>query len=132
MAYIGPIAETADTVTLRREDFDTLIAAAEDTSDRRALAAFDTMVKRQGVEAVRADSLTIEEVMQIAEGMSPIRVWRKRRGLTARALAETAGISPVYLSEIETGKKPGSAVAIVALAKALGVDASDLLPEVGG
>ena len=132
MAYIGPIAETADTVTLRREDFDALIAAAEDTSDRRALAAFDTMVKRQGVEAVRADSLTIEEVMQIAEGMSPIRVWRKRRGLTARALSETAGISPVYLSEIETGKKPGSAVAIVALAKALGVDASDLLPEVGG
>ena len=132
MAYVGPIAETADTVTLRREDFDALIAAAEDTSDRRALAAFDTMVKRQGLEAVRADSLTIEEVMQIAEGMSPIRVWRKRRGLTARALSETAGISPVYLSEIETGKKPGSAVAIVALAKALGVDASDLLPEVGG
>ena len=132
MAYIGPIAETADTVTLRREDFDTLIAAAEDTSDRRALAAFDTMVKRQGLEAVRADSLTMEEVMQIAEGVSPIRVWRKRRGLTARALSEIAGISPVYLSEIETGKKPGSAVAIVALAKALGVDASDLLPEVGG
>jgi len=132
MAYIGPIAETADTVTLRREDFDTLIAAAEDASDRRALAAFDTMVKRQGLEAVRADSLTMEEVMQIAEGVSPIRVWRKRRGLTARALSEIAGISPVYLSEIETGKKPGSAVAIVALAKALGVDASDLLPEVGG
>ncbi|MBC9210057.1 helix-turn-helix domain-containing protein, partial [Roseomonas aerophila] len=128
MAYIGPIAETADTVTLRREDFDALIAAAEEASDRRALAAFDTKVKRQGLEAVRADSLTIEEVMQIAEGMSPIRVWRKRRGLTARALSETAGISPVYLSEIETGKKPGSAVAIVALAKALGVDASDLLP----
>ncbi|MBC9209524.1 helix-turn-helix transcriptional regulator, partial [Roseomonas aerophila] len=128
MAYIGPIAETADTVTLRREDFDALIAAAEDTSDRRALAAFDTMVKRQGLEAVRADSLTMEEVMQIAEGVSPIRVWRKRRGLTARALSEIAGISPVYLSEIETGKKPGSAVAIVALAKALGVDASDLLP----
>ena len=131
MAYIGPIDETADTVTLRREDFDALIAAAEDTSDRRALAAFDTMVKRQGLEAVRADSLTMEEVMQIAEGVSPIRVWRKRRGLTARALSETAGMSPVYLSEIETGKKPGSAVAIVALAKALGVDASDLLPEVG-
>jgi len=131
MAYIGPIAETADTVTLRREDFDTLIAAAEDASDRRALAAFDTKVKRQGLEAVRADSLTMEEVMQIAEGMSPIRVWRKRRGLTARALSEIAGMSPVYLSEIETGKKPGSAVAIVALAKALGVDASDLLPEVG-
>lgn len=131
MAYIGPIAETADTVTLRREDFDALIAAAEDASDRRALAAFDTKVKRQGLEAVRADSLTMEEVMQIAEGVSPIRVWRKRRGLTARALSETAGMSPVYLSEIETGKKPGSAVAIVALAKALGVDASDLLPEVG-
>jgi DNA-binding Xre family transcriptional regulator len=131
MAYIGPIAETADTVTLRREDFDALIAAAEDASDRRALAAFDAKIERQGLEAVHADSLTMEEVVQIAEGASPIRIWRKRRGLTARALSEAAGISPVYLSEIETGKKPGSAVAIVALAKALDVDASDLLPEVG-
>lgn len=131
MAYIGPIAETADTVTLRREDFEALIAAAEDASDRRALAAFDAKVERQGLDAVRADSLTMEEVMQIAEGASPVRVWRKRRGMTARALSEAAGISHVYLSEIETGKKPGSAIAIVALAKALGVDAGDLLPEVG-
>lgn len=57
--------------------------------------------------------------MQIAEGVSPIRIWRKRRGMTARAPSGAAGVSHVYLSEIGTGKKPGSAVAIVALAKAL-------------
>ncbi|MBO1081719.1 helix-turn-helix domain-containing protein [Roseomonas haemaphysalidis] len=129
MAHIGPLAETADTVTLRRADFEALVAAAEDVADRASFAAFEARVARDGMAAVKADSLTLQEAVRILdEGESPVRVWREKRGLTGRALAAAAGVSPVYLSEIENGKKPGSAAAIVALAKALQVDAGDLLP----
>lgn len=37
-----------------------------------------------------------------------IGVWREYRGLTMSALAEAAGISQSYLSDIENGKKDGS------------------------
>jgi DNA-binding Xre family transcriptional regulator len=127
MEHIGPIAETADTVTLRRQDFDALVTAAEDASDQRAFAVFDARVARDGWAAVAADALTLREASRIADGESPVRVWRERRGLTARALATAAGINAAYLSEIEAGKKPGSAAAIVALGRALNVDAGDLL-----
>jgi ribosome-binding protein aMBF1 (putative translation factor) len=129
MAHIGLIAETAETVTLRRKDFEALIAAAEDAADRRTFAAFDARVAQEGLPAVREDSLTLEQVSRIADGESPVRVWRERRGLSGRALAAAANISPAYLSEIEAGKKPGSAAAIVGLAKALRVSAGDLLPQ---
>jgi hypothetical protein len=75
---------------------------------------------QDGLPAVLKDSLTLEQASRIADGESPVRVWRERRGLSGRALAVAADINPAYLSEIEAGKKPGSAVAIVGLAKALG------------
>jgi hypothetical protein len=130
MAHIGLIAETAETVTMRRQDFEALIAAVEDVADRRAFAAFDARVAQEGLPAVFEDSLTLEQACRIADGESPVRVWRERRGLTARALAAAAAINPAYLSEIEAGKKPGSATAIIGLAKALRVDAGDLLLQI--
>ena len=39
---------------------------------------------------------------------SPVKILRKFRGLTQKSLAERAGISRPYLTEIETGKKDGS------------------------
>jgi transcriptional regulator with XRE-family HTH domain len=46
--------------------------------------------------------------------------------LSGRALADRAGISTAYLSQIETGKKPGSFDAIAKLARAFEVDIEDL------
>ena len=53
---------------------------------------------------------------------SAIRIIRKFRGLTQKDLAEQAGISRPYLTEIETGKKDGSMRAMRAIASALNVD----------
>jgi transcriptional regulator with XRE-family HTH domain len=55
-------------------------------------------------------------------------VWREHRCLSARALASRAGISTAYLSQIETGSKPGSFDAMAKLSRALGVDMEDLEP----
>ncbi len=52
---------------------------------------------------------------------SPIRILRKHRGLTQAELADHAGLSRPYLTEIETRKKQGSVKAIRALAETLDV-----------
>ena len=52
---------------------------------------------------------------------SPIKVIRKFRGMTQGDLAEAAGISRPYLTEIETGRKDGSIRALKSIAGALDV-----------
>jgi transcriptional regulator with XRE-family HTH domain len=61
-------------------------------------------------------------------GESPVRVWREHRGLTLGELALEAELAPSHVSEIETGRKPGSVVAFGKLARALGVTIDDLVP----
>ena len=47
--------------------------------------------------------------------------------MTRKRLAEAAGIDPVYLSQIETGKRTGSLRTLAAIARILDVDPGDLL-----
>jgi transcriptional regulator with XRE-family HTH domain len=69
-------------------------------------------------------------VYAILDGANPIRVWREHRGLSQQQLAETAGISKPYLSQLEAGKREASQRVIRRLAKALRVDLDDLIrPE---
>ena len=74
------------------------------------------------------ERIPVSLVDRLAEGEHPVRVWREHRGASLRALAETAGISPALLSEIETGRKEGSIRTLAALARALRVEVDDLLP----
>ncbi len=59
----------------------------------------------------------------------PVKILRKYRGLTQMDLANAAQISRPYLAEIETGKKAGSIAALKALAAALAVNISLILPD---
>ena len=47
--------------------------------------------------------------------------------LTQRELAEQAEVSPSYLAEIETGKKPGSAAALRKLSRVLAIPMENLV-----
>jgi transcriptional regulator with XRE-family HTH domain len=124
---IRVLAETTDTVTIGRSDFEALVQAAEDAEDLIALAAHDTEEDRLGRDAARRDYLTADEAERLLEGESPIKVWRNKRRLSQRALAAAAGIQPGYLAEIETGKKPGSVDALHRLSVVLGVPMQDLM-----
>lgn len=57
-----------------------------------------------------------------AKKTSPVKIIRKHRGMTQEQLADKAGISRPYLTEIETRRKDGSVRAIKALAQVLAVD----------
>ena len=56
-----------------------------------------------------------------------IRRARQERSQTLKALAEQAGLSGVYLGEIERGKKYPSAPMLERLVAALGLELSDVL-----
>lgn len=73
----------------------------------------------------------------------PEPLWREALGRNLRAIreeqggrlvdiADRAGISPQYLSEIERGRKEPSSEMIAAVSGALGVDLADLLLGIAG
>jgi DNA-binding XRE family transcriptional regulator len=128
MNAIHPIAQTTDTVTLSRADFEMMLEVLEDAADIAALQTAEARETEIGKQAARADYLPDELVMRLIEGEHPVRIWREHRGLSAKALAEIAEVGRSYLVEIEGGKKPGSVAAYRRLASALGVTVDDLLP----
>lgn len=66
--------------------------------------------------------------MDLQETMGAVlRRVRQERSLTIKALAGQAGLSVVYLGEIERGKKYPSAPVLERLAASLGLEMSDVL-----
>jgi DNA-binding XRE family transcriptional regulator len=68
-----------------------------------------------------------EVIYAILDGENPVRVWREYRGLTQQQLADAAGISKPYLSQIESGKRKGTTEVVVAIAEALKLSLEDLV-----
>jgi len=96
-----------------------------------AMAEILEDIEDAGLYRARAGEPTIphEVVEAIHKGVHPVRAWRTHRRFTLQQLAE-AGRMPVgYLSEIETGKKPGSIAAYKSLARALGTEIDMLVAE---
>lgn len=92
----------------------------------------DTIAAERIMARVRAGEETwpAELVYELWETDSRIRTFRNYRGLTVSALAEAAGISQPYLSEIESGKKTGSVDVLKRIATALRLDLDDLVVDV--
>ena len=111
-------------VVLSRGDYDALVRLAEIAEDLEDLGAVEAY--KQRVAAGEEESVPSEFVDRLIDGESPIRVWRDFRGLSSKELANAAGISAAYLSEIETGKKEGSISVFRNIAKVLRVDLDDL------
>jgi ribosome-binding protein aMBF1 (putative translation factor) len=118
----------ADTVTMSRAEYEALVEAAEDAEDLAHLAAQEERERVLGVGAARRDHLPGELVKRMLAGERPVRLWREQRGLKLGQLADRARIAPSYLSEIESGRKPGSVAALGKLARALGLSIEDLVP----
>ena len=103
-----PVREAKDTITFSRWDWDALIESMEDAEDLAAVNARRAHEAAVGKSEARRDYLTGDEVRRLLDWESPVKVWREKRGLSQRALASQAGVSPSYLAEIETGREPGS------------------------
>jgi transcriptional regulator with XRE-family HTH domain len=90
-----------------------------------------------------ADIIRIHPDRAPAPEQEPAPLWREALGRSLRTareerggrlvdVAERAGISPQYLSEIERGRKEPSSEMIAAVTGALGVDLADVLVGIAG
>lgn len=108
-------------VTIPREEYDRLPAAAEDLAD---LQSYDRT--RAALAAAEDELIPMEYANRLLNGENALRVYRDLRGITQAALAEKAGVNRVTVAEIETGRKRGSVATLRALAGALSVSLDDL------
>jgi DNA-binding XRE family transcriptional regulator len=97
-------------------DYLRLLEAFEDKADAAVVAEF-----HEAYRAGREFLVPAEILRRELAGESPIRLWRDHRGLTQQELADRAGISKPYLSQIESGKRQGTVETLVAIARALDV-----------
>lgn len=111
-----------DFVALPRAAYDELVEAAENAADIAAIIRFE-----QRLAAGEEELVPSEVVDRILSGENLVRVWREHRGLTVAALAEKAGITQPYLSQIETGKREGTLQTMKRIAEALKLGLDDLV-----
>lgn len=113
-------------VVLSKEEFD-LMAANQFDEDAETVRIY-----RESMAAIeRGDDIALPEAVwdRLEARESPVRVLRDFRAMTQKELAEAAGISQSYLSEIERGTREGTLSTIKALAKALAVPLSVLTED---
>jgi DNA-binding XRE family transcriptional regulator/PHD/YefM family antitoxin component YafN of YafNO toxin-antitoxin module len=103
-------------------EYERLVEAAEDLADVRT---YDEAMRRLASgedELVPADT-----VNRILDGENALRVWREYRGLTVKQLADKAGVSAPFVSQIETGQREGSVETMRKLAGVLNISLDELV-----
>lgn len=103
--------EDAELVALTPRHYDELIERAENAA---AVAAYRRTRKEEAFPAELLD--------QMLAGETPLRVWRRHRGMTQQELANKIGISKSHLSEVESGKSEFSQSTLRKAAKAMDID----------
>ena len=80
-------------------------------------------------DAKRSDeeSFPLEVANRLLAGESAVKVFRNYRGLTQKQVAQKVGVHPVYISQIETGKRTGSAKTLARIAEVLKIDIDELI-----
>lgn len=100
--------------------FERLMSSAEDMDD---IALYDAAMAADDGTRIPA-----EVAHPILDGLHPIKAWRDYRKLTLQALADKAGISKPFLSQIENRKRVGTIAVLTAIARTLDVPV-DLLMD---
>jgi DNA-binding XRE family transcriptional regulator len=95
------------------DEYERLIEACEDAGDIQAI---------QEHVAEPGEMIPGEVVDRLIDGENAIQVWREHRGLTQKALADAAGISKGYLSQLESGSREGTVTVLQRIAKVLNID----------
>jgi len=103
-------------------EYERLVEAAEDLADVRA---YDEATRR--LASGEDELVPAELVNRILDGENALRVWREYRGLTVKQLAEQAGVSAPFVSQIENGQREGSVETMRKIAGVLKVSLDDLV-----
>jgi DNA-binding XRE family transcriptional regulator len=101
-----------------------LVEQTELLEDIRDFDRISAAIERGEEELIPADV-----VYAILDGVNPIKAWREYRGLTQQQLADAAGISKPYLSQIETGRRKGTTEILSAIAKTLNISLDEIIEK---
>ena len=104
------------------EEYERLLADVEMLHDIRA---YDKV--KQALAVGEEELIPDYMVGQLLDSENPIRVWREYRALTQAKLARAAGISTAYLSQLESGKRVGTADVLSRIARSLNVTVDDII-----
>ncbi len=105
--------------------YETYVKLVEQAEMLQDIRDYDST--RAALERGEEELIPGEVVYALLDGQNPIRVWREYRGLPQVQLAQAAGISVPYLSQLESGKRKGSTEVLTAIAKALKLSLDDIV-----
>src|SRR3546814_10090560 len=109
--------------SLPEDEYRRRLEVVEDREDRDAASQAEER-RKAGEEYIPAS--VVDKLMA---GESPLKVWRRYRGLTQAELASRIDISKMTVSGMENGTRSGSIKVWRSLAKTLNVSLDDILPE---
>jgi hypothetical protein len=104
---------------LARKDYEALVAKAAEADEDIGTARLVARARRE--VAGGATLLPKEVVDRLAQGENPVRVLREWRGKTQQQLALEGGLTQGYLSDIENGRRRGTALRLRGVSNALKV-----------
>jgi Helix-turn-helix len=104
---------------LPRKDYEALVAKAAEADEDTGTARL-VKLARDAV-AAGAPLLPKNVVDRLANGDNPIRALREWRDLTQLYLSFKTGLSQGYISDVETGRRKGTAAALRLIADVLKV-----------
>jgi len=104
---------------LPRKDYEMLVAKAAEADEDAGTAR---LVARARNEIADGGALIpLDVVNRIAEGENPIRVIREWKDITQLYLAHRTNIGQGYISDLENGRRKGTAAALKEIARVLEV-----------
>jgi DNA-binding XRE family transcriptional regulator len=104
---------------LPRKDYEALVARAAEADENAGTARIVTRARKE--IAAGAPLFPKEVADRLAKGENPVRVFREWRGLKQQQLALEGGVTQGYLSDIETGRRRGTALRLRGISHALRV-----------
>lgn len=104
---------------LPRKDYEALVAKAAEATEDEGTARLVARARRE--VAAGAPLLPKQIVDRLARQENAVRVLREWRDVTQLHLAFKTGLSQGYLSDVETGRRKGTAAALHRIADALKV-----------
>lgn len=99
------------------DEYERLLEAADEVLANRAFDAYKT---------IQPETFPDHVAERLLNGEHPVKVFREHRGLTQKQLADAAGLTQGYVSQIEAGVRVGTVDALRNIADALHVDLDDL------
>jgi hypothetical protein len=112
---------------LPRKDYEALAAKAAEADEDTGTARIVARARKE--VATGAPLLPKEVADRLANGEHPVRVLREWRDVPQMYLSFKTGLSQGYISDVETGRRNGTAAALRLIADVLKVPLDLLVPE---